>query len=173
MSDAARVQSLARRHGRVGIWVNPALVLALGLLCVGLFAPLLTLRQFFVFSSRVSLVSGLGDLANEGQWPLFAIVLGFSVILPLLKLGLLFRVWNMESATGESARRHLHWMVHYGKWSMLDVFVVATLVVSVKLGSLAQVRVEYGLYAFGASVLLTMAVSHWVVRLARQDTESG
>jgi paraquat-inducible protein A len=50
---------------------------------------------------------------------------------------------------------------------MLDVFVVATLVVSVKLGSLAQVEVHYGLYAFAASVLLTMAANQWVLALAR------
>jgi paraquat-inducible protein A len=168
VSNAAPVYSLARRHRRTGPWINSALVLALGLLCVGLFAPLLSLEQFFVFSSQVSLLSGLSDLAGAGQWPLFAVLLGFSVVLPLLKLGLLFRVWNLEAATEPSTRRHLRWMAEYGRWSMLDVFVVAILVVSVKLGVLAEVRVEYGLYAFATSVLLTMAVSHWVLRLADQ-----
>ena len=36
---------------------------------------------------------------------------------------------------------------------MLDVFVVALLLVSVKLGVLAKVDVHYGLYAFATSVL--------------------
>ena len=53
----------------------------------------------------------------------------------------------------------------YGKWSMLDVFVVAVLVVAVKLGTLASVEMRYGLYFFSAAVLLTMFVTARVVRL--------
>jgi paraquat-inducible protein A len=52
----------------------------------------------------------------------------------------------------------------YSKWSMLDVFVVALLVVSVKLGSLAQAHVELGIYAFAASVVLTMLLAAWIGR---------
>jgi paraquat-inducible protein A len=55
----------------------------------------------------------------------------------------------------------------YGKWSMLDVFVVALLVVSVKLGAMAEARVEIGIYAFAASVILTMLLSAWIGRHAQ------
>ncbi len=164
-----RADSLARHHPRAGPGLNLLLVLSLGLLVFGLFSPLLSLEKFFVFSSRVSLYSGLQDLASAGQWPLFAVILGFSVLLPLAKLGLLFRVWNLEPADSPRHRRHLRWIAHYGKWSMLDVFVVATLVASVKLGSIAQVRVEYGLYAFAASVLLAMAANQWLLWVAGQS----
>jgi paraquat-inducible protein A len=159
--------SLARARPRTGLLVNAVLAAALALLLVGLFGPLMSLEKFYVFSNRVSLASGLADLAAEGQWMLFAVLLGFSVVLPLVKLALLLRVWNLEPVESARQRRHIRWMAHYGKWSMLDVFVVATLVVSVKLGSLAQVEVHYGLYAFAASVLLTMAANQWVLALAR------
>jgi len=158
-----RSDSLARLHPWAGPGLNLLLALSLGLLVLGMFAPLLTLEKFFVFSSRVSLYSGLWDLASAGQWPLFAVILGFSVLLPLAKLGLLFRVWNLEPADSARHHRHVRWIAYYGKWSMLDVFVVATLVASVKLGSIAQVRVEYGIYAFAASVLLAMAANHWLL----------
>jgi len=44
----------------------------------------------------------------------------------------------------------------FGKWSMLDVFIVAILVVSVKLGAIASVEMRYGLYAFATAVVLKM-----------------
>ncbi|MEE9447898.1 MAG: paraquat-inducible protein A, partial [Arenicellales bacterium] len=56
-------------------------------------------------------------------------------------------------------QRYLHWIQKLGKWSMLDVFVVAVLVVAVKLRAIAEVQMHYGLYAFAVSVLLTMWLS--------------
>ena len=48
---------------------------------------------------------------------------------------------------------------------MLDVFVVAVLVVVVKLGAIASVQMEPGLYAFAGSVLLTMYITARIVSL--------
>ena len=125
---------------------------------------MLTLEKFYVFSNTVSLWSALGQLAILGEWGLFLLVGGFSVVFPLLKLVMLFAVWNLESADSARHQRHLKWLATYSKWSMLDVFVVALLVVTVKLGALAQARVEYGIYAFAASVVLTMGLSAWIGR---------
>jgi len=84
------------------------------------------------------------------------------VVFPILKTLVLLAIWNLDPAHGERHRRHLGWLASYSKWSMLDVFVVALLVVSVKLGSLAEARVEVGIYAFAASVILTMLLSAWI-----------
>ena len=65
--------------------------------------------------------------------------------------------------------QYLHWMHLYGKWSMLDVFVVAILVVAVKLGAIANVEMRYGLYAFAASVLITMFITARIVFLTSGD----
>ena len=45
---------------------------------------------------------------------------------------------NVDTAQGAAHRRHLEWLATCSKWSMLDVFVVALLVVSVKLGALVR-----------------------------------
>jgi paraquat-inducible protein A len=91
---------------------------------------------------------------------------GFSVVLPILKLGVLYRLVSRNEAMQDRGRQLLHWMHLYGKWSMLDVFVVAVLVVAVKLGAIVDVEMRYGLYAFAASVLLTMFITARVVTLA-------
>jgi paraquat-inducible protein A len=47
-----------------------------------------------------------------------------------------------------------------GKWSMLDVFVTAIIIVSIKLGALASAKAEIGIYYFGISILLAMFVTN-------------
>jgi paraquat-inducible protein A len=43
-----------------------------------------------------------------------------------------------------------------GRWSMLDVFLVAFLAGAVQFGSLASIRPEMGVLAFAAAVVLTI-----------------
>lgn len=164
--------SYAFRHPARGMAVNLLLLVALGLLFYGLQAPILTLEKFYFFSNTVSLLSALQQLAQEAEWGLFALVGVFSVVFPVLKNLLLLLVWNFDPSKGERHRRHLNWLAIYSKWSMLDVFVVALLVVSVKLGSLAEARVEEGIYAFAASVILTMLLSAWIGGHAEEATAS-
>jgi paraquat-inducible protein A len=73
----------------------------------------------------------------------------------------------LRARDGDTDRleKHLHWMHLYGKWSMLDVFVVAVLVAAVKLGAIASVELRFGLYAFATAVVLTMYVTARVVSL--------
>jgi len=154
--------SYAFRRPLLGVAINLALLGSLGLLFYGLQAPILTLEKFYVFSNTISLLSALQQLAKEAEWGLFVLVGTFSVVFPILKSLILLLVWNFDPSYGERHRRHLQWLSNYSKWSMLDVFVVALLVVSVKLGSLAEAHVEGGIYAFAASVVLTMLLSAWI-----------
>lgn len=163
--------SYAFRRPVVGVIVNLALLAALGLLIYGLQAPILTLEKFYLFSNTVSLWSALQQLAAGAEWGLFLLVGSFSVVFPVLKILALVLVWNFDPARGEAHRRHLRWLATYSKWSMLDVFVVALLVVSVKLGALAEVRVGLGIYAFAASVIMTMLLSSWIGRCTGPGVE--
>ena len=159
-------RSEAIRRPLEGLVVNLSLLAALGLLLAGLTWPVLTLEKFYFFENTVSLWSALMQLISEQEWGLVAILGLFSVVFPVLKLLWLFVLWNLESATSSAHHRHLHWLAVFARWSMLDVFVVALLVVSVKLGALAQAHVEAGIYAFAASVVLTIVLSGWIVRRA-------
>lgn len=162
-------KSDAARHPVEGLLVNLLLLTALFLLIAGLSLPVLTLEKFYLFSNTVSLWSALSQLVSEREWGLVALLGLFSVLFPVLKLIWLFILWNLESTGSVSHRRHLHWLAVFARWSMLDVFVVALLVVTVKLGALAQAKVEWGIYAFAASVILTMLLSAWVGRGQRGE----
>ncbi|MCB1874615.1 MAG: paraquat-inducible protein A [Chromatiales bacterium] len=159
--------SLARRHPGMGLWVNGLLAVSAALLALGVSGPLFSLRQLWIFTNQVSLLSGLRDLWNAGYPGLFALILGFSVLLPIAKLGVIAGIVNSGDGSNEAHRRWLHRLDRYAKWSMLDVFVVALLVVSVKLGDLARVEIQWGLYAFAGSVIATMLAAHQVTNLTR------
>lgn len=132
---------------------------------LGLVAPIITLKKFVLIQNTFSVLSGVLELLKEGQIFLFIVIAGFSVVLPLLKIGILNRLLSIKSQNSANLDKYLHWMHLYGKWSMLDVFVVAVLVVAVKLGAIASVEMRFGLYSFAAAVVLTMYVTARVVGL--------
>ena len=149
------------------------ILLAIALcLFAGLFAPIITLEKFYFFENTVSIMSGLLELIEEGQFLLFIIIALFSIALPILKLFILNKLLSPSFKKSESLHTHLEWMHHYGKWSMLDVFVVAVLLAAVKLSSVANVQLHYGLYLFATAVLLTMLVTARVVKLSDQVLKS-
>lgn len=149
---------------RLYIWVASVLLL------VGLVAPIITLSKFVLIKNTFSVLSGAIELLKEGQVFLFLVITGFSVVIPMLKLRVLYRLVSKREIAKDRIRKQLHWMHLYGKWSMLDVFVVAVLVVAVKLGAIADVDMRFGLYAFAASVLLTMFITSRIVGLTNHSS---
>lgn len=167
------INPVAKLFPRQTMQLRLLVLLAVVLLGVGLVAPIITLEKFILIENTFSVLSGTYQLLLEGRWFLFAIIAGFSIVLPLLKLYVLHRLLGGRCSSAKQLRRYLHWMHLYGKWSMLDVFIVAVLVVAVKLGAIVRVEMHYGLYAFAASVLLTMFVTARVVVLADRVEAPG
>ena len=147
------------------------LVLALGLLLAGIHLPLISIEKFYIFENEVSLWSGTWGLLLEGAWLLGGVLLLFSILFPisknLLLIGLLLRSPRLE----RHADLIWHGLSVFGRWSMLDVFIVAVLVCSVKLGMLAQADLMIGIYCFTTSVLITNGISTWLdFRAKRPET---
>ena len=141
------------------------LLVAAILLLVGLVAPMMTISKFVLVTNSFSVLSGVLELFKNGQFLLFLIVAGFSIVLPFLKIGVLFALMSKKAQQSEKLNRYLQLMHEYGRWAMLDVMVVAVLIVAVKLGAIVSVEIHYGLIVFGAAVLLIMLVTRRVVQL--------
>lgn len=137
------------------------------LLAAGLVTPMITIRKFIYIRHSFSMLAGLYELLKNGQIILFLVVSGFSILLPILKILVLFRLLTTGAENRESLERYLHLMHEYGRWAMLDVLVVAVMVVAVKLGAIVSVQVHEGFYLFGVSVLLIMVITHRVVRMVQ------
>jgi paraquat-inducible protein A len=98
-------------------------------------------------------------LFESGDVTVALVVMLFSVIVPTLKvLSLFFISIFMES-------KFAHGIVKFfkliGKWSMLDVFIVALFLVylTANKGDISRAKVEVGLYFFLAYVIVSMLMS--------------
>lgn len=107
-----------------------------------------------------TILSGVVKLWQDGAWDLALIVFVASVVVPILKIGVMgFLALSVQRRwrTRLRERARLYRLVEkIGHWSMLDVFVVALLVALVDIRGLAQVLPGPGALAFGAVVILTM-----------------
>lgn len=121
---------------------------------------MMTLTKFFVLRNTVSVLSSIFTLLSSGSLFLFVAIFGFSVVMPVLKLRLIYVLIKAKGRIDATTKRWLHLMHEYGRWGMLDVFIVAVILVAVKLGALAKVEVHLGLYCFGTAVLLMMMLTH-------------
>ncbi|HXS26262.1 MAG TPA: paraquat-inducible protein A [Steroidobacteraceae bacterium] len=107
-----------------------------------------------------TILGGVFELAHDGLWPLAVIVFTASIAIPLAKLAALS--WNLVltrrgSARFLVARTHLHRAIDLiGRWSNIDVFMVSILLALVQFGALTRVRVDPGMIAFAAVVIVTM-----------------
>ncbi len=142
-------------------------VLAACLLYVGISLPILTVKQMMFMKSTFSVVSGIEGLRYEGNYWLAAIIFVFSILFPFFKLLALLGIWFFEM-TDDARRRFLGILEALGKWSMLDVFVVAIVIVAVKFGWMTGAKPEVGVYVFAAAVILSMILTEWIGRLARK-----
>jgi paraquat-inducible protein A len=157
--------NIATDHPREAKRLRLLLALTTSFLIMGLFAPIITLQKYILIENTFSVFSGAMQLLKEGQFFLFIIIVGFSIVIPVLKISVLYKLLSPTSQSSQALDKYLHWMHLYGKWSMLDVFIVAVLVVAVKLGAIASVEMRYGLYAFAAAIILTMYVTARIVSL--------
>jgi paraquat-inducible protein A len=111
-----------------------------------------------------TIIGGVAHLYESGSWPLAAIVFIASVLIPLGKLvalAYLLITVQRSSLRNNHDRTRLYRMVEFiGRWSMLDVFVVAYLVALVQLEPLMSVAPGAGVVYFMAVVVLTMFAAH-------------
>ncbi len=126
---------------------------------IGIAAPVMTFKKFLVFKQTFSILSGLKTLWLEGEILLFLIIGVFSVFFPAAKVLLMWGIWYLRPFAGPTADRLLHHLGWISRWSMLDVYVAALLVVIIRLGVLGRVQVRWGLYVFALAVILSTAAS--------------
>jgi paraquat-inducible protein A len=107
-----------------------------------------------------TILSGITDLTNNGMLPIAIVVFVASILVPTFKLiGLAWLLISVQRKRAIGARqrmllfRFIEWI---GRWSMLDIFVIAILVTLVNFGNFASVDANPGAIAFAAVVILTM-----------------
>jgi paraquat-inducible protein A len=136
-----------------------AAAVSLGL---GLTLPVLKLTRLYVWTDEHSVLSIIWALYQDDELLLAAIIALFSVVFPVLKLVYLLAAAFAEPGERTERSRLLVDLEWLGKWSMLDVLVLALTVFYVKSSHLADAVTLPGVTFFAAAVVLTMLAHGWV-----------
>lgn len=125
-----------------------------------------------------TILGGVILLIHHGAIPVALVIFLFSVMVPLGKiLSMLYLVWTVNRHSPVSARQRtvMYKITEFvGKWSMVDVFVVAILVALVHLGGLLSIRPGAAAISFAGVVIITMlAAESFDPRLIWDEMEAG
>ena len=109
--------------------------------------------------SQQSILGGIVELIHHGSYFVGSIVLVFSIVFPLAKILLLVELSWLELLHRKHKAVTLRLMEHLGKWSMMDVMLLAFLVMLVKLGNLVHFQFGPAVIAFTLCVAMSMVAS--------------
>ena len=131
-------------------------VTAMICLGIGLASPFMTMDKLGT-RNTFSLVGGIRELFDRGNIVIGAVLLVFSVIFPIVKLIALLAATSSHAPITTKWRRVLHKAADLtGKYSMLDVMVIAVIIVLVKFKNLAHVEAHSGVVWFCGAVLMSL-----------------
>lgn len=125
--------------------------------------PMLSTRTFMGLqgNSEATIMGGVLQLVAFGSYGVAAIVFVASVVVPVAKFVII--AWlaivagRRASVTGARRRLIAYEVVEFiGRWSMIDVFVVAILSALVQLGFVASIHPGPAAICFALSVAFTM-----------------
>jgi paraquat-inducible protein A len=162
----AKSAALITENRYAGYTVVLMLLASMGCFITGIFLPFTVVNKLWLFNNQISVYRGLIVLWHAGELFLFLILFVFTICFPFVKINALLALWLYPGLTPDQAKSFYKFVSHLGKWSMLDVFVVAILVLTVKSTGVASVKVSIGFFFFFFSVMLTQFASMWTGRVA-------
>jgi paraquat-inducible protein A len=131
------------------------LVLSAFFLALGLVLPLVRFEKLVFFNETPSLLGIVSSLWGQDNQMLAIVVALFSIVFPFAKpIGIAFEATvpaDDERANGMVSRL----MPILGKWSMMDVMLVALVIFAAKTSGMAQAFTQPGLWFYAASAVLT------------------
>ncbi len=110
--------------------------------------------------SPSTLMGGIISLVHYQSYGIALVIFIFSIVIPISKFAVI--AWLAASvqfnwAVSNHRRHQTHEVVEFiGRWSMIDVFVVAALAALIQVGGLMSILPGRGIDAFAMSVIFTM-----------------
>lgn len=121
--------------------------------------PMLRTRTL-AYDQADTILGGAMELIRHGAWAVGGIIIVASVFIPMAKfiaIAALARAVRRGAVTSPETRHRIYEIVEYiGRWSMIDVFVVAILTALVQLSVVASIEPGPAALAFALSVIFTM-----------------
>ncbi len=132
-----------------------------------MFLPFMELRKGFA-TEPYSLVRSVRMMWGSGLYVLAILVVGFSLVFPFAKLGVLAALC-LRGRLGVRGTRALAWVERLGKWSMLDVFLVCLILTLTSGQLLVGARPLAGIPLFVAAIMLSLATGNLLAARAEPE----
>lgn len=124
--------------------------------------PVMTVESLSEGAEANTIIGGVILFWQTGAYPVAVIIFIASVAIPILKILAILSLCLAARANRRpvAATRIYRLTEIVGRWSMVDVFVVAIMVSVVQLGSLMSIKPGPAALAFAGVVILTMLAAH-------------
>ena len=166
-------------HTRMPLSIQRVLAwLVVGLMCYipANLLPMLKTRTLGRETDN-TIVGGAIELLHHGAWDIALVIFAASVLIPISKfMVIIYLVLSIRYRVSLSieARIRLYEFVEFiGRWSMIDVFVVAILTALVQIGFLASINPGTAAVFFALSVAFTMLSAQALDPRLIWDTAEG
>ncbi|WP_333795656.1 PqiA/YebS family transporter subunit [Rheinheimera sp.] len=111
-------------------------------------------------SIHSTIISGIILMWQDEAYPVAIVVLLASVVIPILKIAVMFWLCYLTTLPLSERSQHGTWIYPVvdwiGRWSMVDVLVVAILAALVRFDALVGVYPGMGTFVFACVVIITM-----------------
>jgi paraquat-inducible protein A len=151
-------------------WVGALLLAALPLFVAGLVMPAISFTRFALITQTYSLLDGVLAFYASKKYVLFAVVFVFSIVLPALKILVGLWAWAPGARNRAMLGKVVRLFAAISKWSMLDVFIIAVMVLALEGSLFTTSDVKIGVVLFAAAVVLSTLA---LMRLARSMSIDG
>ncbi|MEM9253424.1 MAG: paraquat-inducible protein A [Planctomycetota bacterium] len=130
--------------------------------------PFLVMKTLIFFKDDYTLFHSIHVMWQAKYYLLAGVITLFSLVFPFFKLGAMTVCW-FAPLEARGRARFLGLISWLGKWSMLDVFVMATLLTLTQSKALLDAEPKMGLYLFTGAILLSMIASLLIDTIARVE----
>jgi paraquat-inducible protein A len=142
----------------MGLVVATMIGVALVLNILAVTLPFLTIDQVLKSPETYSLPRSVVLMWERELYIVAILIAGFSIIFPFFKIASMVVIWFGPLGKG-TRRTWLAWIERLGKWSMMDIFVVALLLALTTDQWAISTTPHIGVYCFVAAIMVAMATS--------------
>ena len=125
-------------------------------LALGITLPAIQLTKLYLWTDRHSILTAVYALYLDKEYFLGSLIGLFSIVIPACKLLYLLIILTLAAPRPAMRERTIDRLESLGKWSMMDVLVLALMVFYANASALADATALPGIYCYTASVFLTM-----------------
>lgn len=160
----SRCYSTLHLRNKNSVQVTLGLLLTAMLLYIPANIYPIMITHFFASETPSTIIGGVFLFMKSGSFFVAFVIFFASIVIPIAKVVALLWLCYSVSSDKKLRKRELTRLYRItefiGKWSMIDIFVVAILVSLVQVGNLMSVEAGVATLSFVGMVILTMVAAH-------------